>query len=89
TAPQEAEATSGAQTSAPPFEPKKGLIRRRGTGCVSQINDHLWEGRYSPQNPDGTRENRTVYAHSEEECEAMLAEMIARVKGERKGTPAS
>ena len=33
--------------------------------------------------------NRTVYAHSEEECEAMLAEMIERVKGERKGTPTS
>lgn len=71
------------------FEPYKGRIRRRGTGCVSRIGDDLWEGRYSPRNPDGTRDNRTVYAHSEEECEAMLAEMIERVKGERKGTPTS
>ena len=46
-------------------------------------------GSVSPRNPDGTRDNRTVYAHSEEECEAMLAEMIARVKGERKGIPTS
>jgi len=80
---QEAEATLSAQTPAPPFEPKKGLIRRRGTGCVSQINDHLWEGRYSPRNPDGTRDVHTVYAHSEAECEGMLAEMIAKVKAER------
>ena len=49
---------------------------------MSRIGDNLWEGRYSPRNPDGTRENRTVYAHSEEECEAMLAEMIERVKGD-------
>ena len=73
----------------PVFTPYRGKIRRRGTGCVSRINDGLWEGRYSPRNPDGTRACHTVYAKSEEECEAMLAEMIARVKGERKGNPAS
>ena len=56
---------------------------------MSQINDHLWEGRYSPRNPDGTRDVHTVYAHSEEECEGMLAEMIEKVKGERKGSPTS
>ena len=27
--------------------------RRPGTGCVSQINETLWEGRYSPKWPDG------------------------------------
>ena len=76
--------TDPAKSAEPPvFAPYRGKIRRRGTGCVSRINEGLWEGRYSPQNPDGTRENRTVYAHSEEECEAMLAEMIARVKEER------
>ena len=26
--------------------------RRPGTGCVSQINETLWEGRYSPKWPD-------------------------------------
>ena len=71
------------------FAPYRGKIRRRGTGCVSRINDGLWEGRYSPRNPDGTRACHTVYAKSEEECEALLAEMIARVKGERKGNPTS
>ena len=30
------------------FQPYKGQRRKPGTGCVSQINDHLWEGRYSP-----------------------------------------
>ena len=73
----------------PAFEPYRAKIRRRGTGCVSRIGDNLWEGRYSPRNPDGTRDIHTIYAHSEEECEAMLAEMIAKVKGERKGSPAS
>ena len=71
------------------FTPYRGKIRKRGTGCVSRINDRLWEGRYSPRNPDGTRACHTVYAHSEEECEDMLAEMIERVKEERKGTPTS
>ncbi|MBR4744072.1 MAG: site-specific integrase [Oscillospiraceae bacterium] len=73
----------------PVFTPYKGKIRRRGTGCVTRINDGLWEGRYSPRNKDGTRACHTVYAKSEEECEAMLAEMIAKVKGERKGSPTS
>lgn len=64
-----------------------GKIRLRGTGCVSRIGDGLWEGRYSPRNPDGTRDNRTVYARSEAECETMPAERIERVKEERKGPP--
>ena len=54
-----------------------------------RIGDSLWEGRYSPRNSDGTRACHTVYAKSEEECEAMLAEMIERVKGKRKGSPTS
>ena len=76
-------------TEPPTFEPYKGTIRRRGTGCVSRIGDNLWEGRYSPRNPDGTRACHTVYAMSEEECEGLLAEMIEKVKGERKGSPTS
>ena len=32
------------------FQPYKGQRRKPGTGCISQINDHLWEGRYSPEN---------------------------------------
>ena len=30
------------------FQPYKGQRRKPGTGCVSQVNDKLWEGRYSP-----------------------------------------
>ena len=79
-----------AKSAEPPaFAPYRAKIRRRGTGCVSQIGDDLWEGRYSPRNLDGTRACHTVYAKSEEECEAMLAEMVERVKEERKGTPTS
>ncbi len=37
----------------------------------------------------GTRACHTVYAKSEEECEGLLAEMITRVKGERRGRPTS
>ena len=30
------------------FQPYMGKVRKPGTGCISQINDHLFEGRYSP-----------------------------------------
>ena len=46
------------------FKPFKGKYRKPGTGCVSQINDHLWERRYSPICPDGKKHTRNVYAHS-------------------------
>lgn len=64
------------------FQPYKGQRRKPGTGCVSQVNDKLWEGRYSPIWPDGKKHPRNVYAHSEEECEQLLAEMIQEVKAE-------
>jgi hypothetical protein len=64
------------------FQPHKGQRRKPGTGCVSQINDHLWEGRYSPVWPDGKKHSRNVYAHSREECEALLTEMIIEMKAE-------
>ena len=57
------------------FQPYKGQRRKPGTGCVSQINDHLWEGRYSPI-VDGKRMARNVYAKTEDECEKKLAELI-------------
>ena len=31
------------------FEPYKGKYRKPGTGCVTMINDHLYEGRFSPR----------------------------------------
>lgn len=51
-------------------------------GCISQISDHLWEGRYSPVWPDGKRRSRNVYAKTREECEALLPGLIAEMKAE-------
>ena len=64
------------------FQAHKGQRRKAGTGCVTQINEKLWEGRYSPIWPDGKKHARNVYAHSEEECEKLLAELIAKMKAE-------
>ena len=64
------------------FQAHKGQRRKAGTGCVTQINEKLWEGRYSPIWPDGKKHARNVYAHSEAECEKLLAEMIAEMKAE-------
>ncbi len=64
------------------FQPVKAARRRPGTGCVSQINDHLWEGRYSPIWPDGKKHARNVYAHTEQECEEKLAQLILEMKAE-------
>ena len=63
------------------FQPYKGQRRKPGTGCISQINDHLWEGRYSPI-VNGKRMARNVYASTEEECEEKLAELIREMKQE-------
>lgn len=64
----------------PPFMPWEGKTRKPGTGGVYMINDHLYEGRYTPRMPDGTRKSFNIYAHTREECEEKLAEMIVEVK---------
>lgn len=64
------------------FQPHKGKRRKPGTGCISQINDHLWEGRYSPIWPDGKKHARNVYAKTREECERLLTELIEQMKVE-------
>ena len=64
------------------FEPYKGKNRKRGTGCLTQIGEHLWEGRYSPKWPDGKIHSRNVYASTENECGAKLAELIRQMKAE-------
>ena len=64
------------------FQAHKGQRRKAGTGCVTRINEKLWEGRYSPIWPDGKKHARNVYAHSEEECEKLLTELIAEMKAE-------
>lgn len=78
-----AEAPTAPRKPAPStFQAHKGQRRKPGTGCVTQINDHLWEGRYSPIWPDGKKHARNIYAHSEAECETLLAEMIVTMKAE-------
>ena len=42
------------------FQPYVGKKRKPGTGCVSELNDHLFEGRYSPIWPDGKKHARNV-----------------------------
>ena len=77
--------TGGAGAIAIPmtdFKPYVGRKRRSGTGCVSEINDHLFEGRYSPKWPDGKKHARNVYAHTREECEEKLKVLIVEMKAE-------
>lgn len=62
-----------------PVEPSR---RRPGTGCVSQLREHLWEGRYSPVWPDGKKHSRNVYAKTREECEEKLKVLILEMKAE-------
>ena len=64
------------------FQPYQPKHRKPGTGCVYQINDHLWEGKYSPKGADGKRISRNVYAKTKEECEEKLAGMIEEMKQE-------
>lgn len=64
------------------FEPKQPKNRRPGTGCITEINDHLFEGRYSPTNAYGKRILKNIYAKTREECEQKLAEMIVQIKAE-------
>ena len=66
------------------FRPYVGKKRKPGTGCVSELNDHLFEGRYSPIWPDGTQHSRNVYAHTREECEEKLKALITEMNEERK-----
>lgn len=64
------------------FKPYVGRKRRSGTGCISEISDHLFEGRYSPKWPDGKKHARNVYAHTREECEEKLKVLIVEMKAE-------
>ena len=64
------------------FQPVLPSRRRAGTGCISQINDHLYEGRYSPMWINGKKLSRNVYAHTREECEEKLKVLIKEMKEE-------
>ena len=73
------ERVDATQPQVEPYKPKK---RKSGTGCVTMINDHLYEGRYSPKNAYGKRESHNIYAKTREECEEKLAVMISQVKSD-------
>ena len=73
--PSEDEKVSAAKA----FEPFKGTRRKPGTGCLHQINDHLWEGKYAPRGPDGKRIYKNVYASTKEECEEKLQALIVEM----------
>ena len=64
------------------FKPYVGRKRRFSTGCVTEINDHLFEGCYSLKWPYGKKHARNVYAHTREECEEKLKVLIIRMKTE-------
>ena len=66
------------------FQPVMRRTRKPGTGCITQINDHLFEGRYSPTWPDGTKHSKCVYARTREECEEKLEVLIQQLNAERK-----
>ena len=72
--------TPPAQEIPQPFQPYRGKIRKSGTGGIYEINDHLYEGRYTPTNAQGKREVHTVYAKTREEVEPLLEQMIAEVR---------
>ncbi len=59
-----------------------GKRRRPGTGCLYQIGDHLWEGKYSPRNACGKRISRNVYAKTREACEKKLMVLIGQMDQE-------
>ena len=66
------------------FQPVMRRTRKPGTGCITEINDHLFEGRYSPTWPDGTKHSKCIYAHTREECEEKLKVLIQQLNTERK-----
>ena len=76
---------------APPAEPKAMMTdfqptwkgrRRWGTGSLSQSKSGRWTGRCAITWPDGRLETRNVHADTEEECERLLAIMIAEMRAE-------
>ena len=64
------------------FKPFVGRVRKPGTGCITMINDHLYEGRFTPTNADGKRIAKNIYAPTREECEEKLTELIVQMKAE-------
>ena len=83
-APQESPAEPQEKRTMTSFQPYVGRKRKPGTGCITQISENCWEGRYSPMWPDGKKRSRNVYAKTREECEALLPGLIQQMKAEIK-----
>ena len=81
-APQELPAEPQEKRTMTTFQPYAGRKRKPGTGCITQISENCWEGRYSPMWPDGKKHSRNVYGHTEKECEEKLKELILQMKTE-------
>ncbi len=64
------------------FRPTRERKRRWGTGSLSRNQNGQWVGRYKITWPDGRLETRRVHADTEEECERLLAIMIAEMRAE-------
>ena len=77
------ESVQAEQDLATDFQPVLGRKRKSGSGCITQINDHLFEGRYSPVWPDGKRHAKNVYAKTRKECEKKLNSLIQKMQAER------
>ena len=52
------------QPTEPKFEPYKGKIRKSGTGCVTMINDHLYEGQIFPARERQTNRKKYLRYHT-------------------------
>ena len=81
------EATESAPAAEPittmtDFQPTWKGRRRWGTGSLSQSKSGRWTGRCAITWPDGKLETRSIHADTEEECERLLAIMIAEMRAE-------
>lgn len=59
-----------------------GKRHKPGTGCLTQISAHLWEGKYSPRDAYGKRIHKNVYAKTRATCEKKLMTLIAKTDRE-------
>ena len=64
------------------FQPTRKRRRRWGTGSLSQSKSGRWTGRCAITWPDGKLKTRSVHADTEEECERLLAIVIAEMRAE-------
>ena len=78
------DSSEAAQNPLTNFRPVMRRTRKLGIGYITELNDHLFEGCYSPSWPDGTKHSKCVYAHIREECEEKLKVLIQQLSAERK-----